>query len=644
MIRRCAQSLFFEDVPITAWCDSKIVLAWLATHPSKWTTFVAHRASEIHENVDATRWRHISTKKNPADIASRGSTINEMKQSTIWWHGPSFLISPLEKAPNEIHALPIETAPEKRKQLKAFHISVPKTNYILEKFEDLNRLLNFTCLVFRWMNKSKGNPMPKEPIGAEEMNKAENHWIRFTQMQHFAHEISKLKTNKSLPRGSMLIKLSPFIDNEGILRMNRRVVNAELLNQKTAIILPPKSRLVILIIRNAHEHQAKHGGVQLTLRSLRNRFWIIHARSQVNKLIRRCISCYRSKKYLITQKMADLPPFRTLPARPFTFTGCDFAGPFQIKLNETRNASTTKGYVALFICLTTKAVHLEVVADMSTAEYIMALENFIARRGIPSLMYTDNGTNLVGGEKEIQMLHNQFMSQTNAVTRLFSAKRIKFKRIPARASHMGGIWERAVGLMKCHLTRVMKNTKLTTRRFDHVLKQIECSLNSRPLWAVTSDADDIEVITPAHFFNFEPINTLPRPDIGHIKMNRLDQYQYLHRLYQDFWKGWSKEYLDQLQMRQKWHTERPNIKIGSIVVISDDNLPPSRWSLGRVVATYPAKDGLIRVVDVKCGDSILKRPIHRLGLLPLLENDQLNATNTAAFNEGENVEEFSTVL
>lgn len=208
---------------------------------------------------------------------------------------------------------------------------------------------------------------------------------------------------------------------------------------------------------------------------------------------------------------------------------------------------------------------------------------------------------------------------------------------------MGGIWERAVGLMKCHLSRVMKNTKLTTRRFDHVLKQIECSLNSRPLWAITSNADDIEIITPSHFFNFEPINNLPRPDLGHIKMNRLDQYQYLHRLYQDFWKGWSKEYLDQLQTRQKWHSERPNIKIGSIVVISDDNLPPSRWSLGRVVATYPAKDGLIRVVDVKCGDSILKRSVHRLGLLPILENDELNASHPMASNAGENVEEFSTI-
>lgn len=648
LVRKCANALAMDGIPIVVWCDSKIVLAWLATHPSKWATFVAHRTSEIHENIDASCWRYVPTKQNPADIASRGTSITEIKQSSLWWQGPSFLSEPSATIPNQDFELPLATAPEKCKQTKSFHINLPKENYVLEKFESLNGLLHFTALALRLRDKIKGQPMPTGPIVAEEMNKAESHWIRLIQLQYFGLEISKLKSNRGLPNRSPLMNLNPFVDADGILRMNGRVQNVELIQQTKAVILPSKSHFVFLVIRDAHENQVNHGGVQLTLRAIRNRYWVIHARSQVNKMISRCIVCFRAKKRLLTQKMANLPLFRTVPARPFTFTGCDFAGPFQIKVSESRKATTTKGYVALFICLTTKAVHLEVAGDLSMAEYVMAFENFVARRGTPSEMYTDNGTNLVGGEREIRILHEQFMSQTNQLTRLFAAKRIKFKRIPARASHMGGIWERAVGLMKYHLTRVMKNTKLTTRRFDHVLKQIECSLNSRPLWAVTHNADDIEVITPSHFFNFEPINTLPRPDISHVKMNRLDQYQYLHRLYLDFWKSWSKEYVELLQTRQKWQVKQPNIKIGNIVVISDDNLPPSRWSLGRVVATYPGKDGSIRVVDVKCGNTILKRPIHRLGLLPILENDQynnqLNASKVPASNGGENVDDFSSFI
>lgn len=239
------------------------------------------------------------------------------------------------------------------------------------------------------------------------------------------------------------------------------------------------------------------------------------------------------------------------------------------------------------------------------------------------MLYTDNGTNFIGGAKEIKNFYEQLFSQNNAFLKLLAIKNIEFKTIPARASHMAGIWERSVGLVKYHLRRTLKETKLNMRQFDHVLKQIEACLNSRPLWALSSEGDDIEVLTPSHFTNFQAINTLPRPDITHIKLNRLDQYQYLYRLYCDFWKTWSAEYLHQLQPRPKWSAEHPNAGVGQIVLISEDNLPPSRWLVGTITAVYPAKDGLVRVVDVRCGKSTLRRPIHRLALLPILENNQI---------------------
>lgn len=143
---------------------------------------------------------------------------------------------------------------------------------------------------------------------------------------------------------------------------------------------------------------------------------------------------------------------------------------------------------------------------------------------------------------------------------------------------MAGIWERSVGLVKYHLRRTLKDTKLNAGQFDHVLKQIEACLNSRPLWALSSESDDIEVLTPSHFTNFQAINTLPRPDISHIKLNRLDQYQYLYRLYCDFWKAWAAEYLHQLQPRPKWNKEHENAGIGQIVLIAEDSLPSKGWA------------------------------------------------------------------
>lgn len=250
--------------------------------------------------------------------------------------------------------------------------------------------------------------------------------------------------------------------------MNGRVGNAECMQQKISIILPSNSKFVLLIIRHAHEIQSLHGGVQLTLRTLRERFWII--------------ICYRNKKLLLQQQMAELPSYRTQQARPFTSVGCDYAGPYNIKRSDNRNATTSKGYIVLFICLTTKALHLELASDITTAEFVTVLENFIARRGIPTTINTDNGTNLRGANGEIRKLHAQMLAQTNALTCMLASNRITFKQIPAKASHIAGIWERSIGLVKYHLKRVLKDTELTARRFDHVLKQIECCLNSRPLW------------------------------------------------------------------------------------------------------------------------------------------------------------------
>lgn len=157
----------------------------------------------------------------------------------------------------------------------------------------------------------------------------------------------------------------------------------------------------------------------------------------------------------------------------------------------------------------------------------------------------------------------------------------------------------------------------------------------RPLWAVSTEVDDGEVLTPSHFFNFQPINTLPKPDVSHIQLNRLSQYQYLHRLYIDFWKSWSKDYLTQLQPRSKWQKSHENLKKGQVVIVSDDNAPPSRWKIGRIVEAFPGKDGLVRTVDVSCGGHILKRPIHKLGLLPIIDNE---VEQVQPFNAGENVE------
>lgn len=616
---RITKALHINDFSVHAWTDSQVVLSWLAAHPSKWSVFVANRTSEIQEILPFQHWLHIPTKQNPADITSRGMCMNELKDSSLWWHGPQFLMQSGSDWNKTINILDENEIPEHK---RAIHVVNTNENETLMRHSDYNKLLRFTALIEKWHDKSKGeNVTFKTPLSATNMNRAEMRWIKIVQRDHFQSELKLLKGRKEVSAQSLLSKLNPFLDENGLIRMNGRVNNNDIEKQKTAIILPAESHFTKLLIRSVHSN-ALHGGVQLTLRALRECFWIIHARNAVKSIIHKCIICIRFNKSLLKQKMAELPCIRTQPARPFAFTGCDYAGYFEIKLSERRNAPYVKGYIALFICLTTKAIHLELVCSLTTSEFIMAFENFIARRGIPDEFHSDNGTTFIGAAKEIKRLHDQWFTQNNEITKFFADKRIRFKTIPARASHMGGIWERSVGLVKSHLYRVLKDVKLTTRHFDHLLKQIEACVNSRPLWAMSSEADDIEVLTPSHFYNFQSITTLPKPDVSHLPLNRLDQYQYLYRLYTDFWNSWTREYLHQLQPRSKWTSTKTNVSLGQVVIIADDNLPPSHWKLGKIVAVYPGKDQLVRTVDVRSNGTVLKRPIHKLVVLPVADEGE----------------------
>lgn len=600
-----------------------------------------------------THWAHIATNQNPADLGTRGLSLHELAESKLWWHGPHFLSQPGSNWLLPIELMEEQTLPERLKSL-CVQVMHSEANYVLERISDFNRLLRFTVLAKRWLTRSKNKEQSlKNPITAEEMELAETQWVKTIQAEHFSNEIAALRNNTSLPSKSQLMPLNPYLDEDGICRMNGRVRNEEFRAQSTAIILPSKHEFVDRLIREYHSYNACHGGVQLTLGTLRDKYWIIHGRRTVKRVIGKCIPCFRSKKNLMNQKMGNLPLVRTQANKPFAFVGCDFAGPFNMKVSERRNATFAKGYIALFVCLSTTAIHLEVADNLSSAEFVMVLEDFISKRGVPIEFHSDNGTNFVGAKREVEELYDQFFNQNNEVAMLFARKRITFKNIPARASHMGGIWERSVGLVKTHLHRVLGDVKLTARRFGRVLNKIEAAVNSRPLWALTADGDDAKALTPSHFYSFETINTLPKPDISHLPVNRLDQYQYLYRLHLDFWKLWSKEYIFKLQPRAKWATEHPNILVGQTVIIHDDATPPSHWKLGIVTATYPGTDNLVRVADVKTacvrdgtgkGKSedlevtfnILRRPIHKLGLFSIIDNE---IDRLPPINAGQDVED-----
>ena len=315
--------------------------------------------------------------------------------------------------------------------------------------------------------------------------------------------------------------------------------------------------------------------------------------------------------------MGNLPEVRVSQRRAFLNVGLDYGGPFNLKMS--RNI-TTKGYICLFVCLSTKAVHLEVAVDLSSKAFLNCLKRFIARRGKCINIYSDNGSNFVGARNELQELsallrnkHHQSQTENYA-----TSKNIQWHFIPAYAPHMGGIWEAGIRSVKTHLKKVIGYTLLTYEEFYTVLVEIEACLNSRPLTPISTDPTDFTALTPGHFLIGTALTSIIQPDVQDVPSNRLTRYELLNKFEQIFWTRWRNEYLSSLQARYKWKSKSPNkeLNVGTMDILKDDKLPPKYWKIGRIVELHKGKDNHVRVASVKIVDGIDKRNLNKICVLP----------------------------
>ncbi|GBM41467.1 hypothetical protein AVEN_169622-1 [Araneus ventricosus] len=171
--------------------------------------------------------------------------------------------------------------------------------------------------------------------------------------------------------------------------------------------------------------------------------------------------------------------------------------------------------------------------------------------------------------------------------------------------------------MKFHLRRAIGAQILIYEEFSTFLVQIEACLNSRPLVPVSSDPDDLSVITPANFLIGSTLDAIPERDVTNFTIPLADRWKLVQQISQSFWKRWSSEYITQFQRRSKWQRPHYNLRVNDIVLIKDDNLPPLKWRMGRVVQTFPGSDNQVRVVKLKTQRGVMKRPIHKLCVLPV---------------------------
>ncbi|XP_022801248.1 uncharacterized protein LOC111338948 [Stylophora pistillata] len=629
----------------TFWTDSTCVLRYIENKDKRFQIFVANRVSAILDQSTAEQWRYVEGTLNPADEASRGMTVDELLINERWKQGPPFMKKTEQFWPQRPESLGevFDNDPEVKKAAETF---ASKTNvtyhYIgnaIEKISSWSRLKRVIAWILRYKdilrNRSQHGNTNKTiklqldnstitPLSVSEVDEAEIEILKYVQKQTFKDELASLNgvrdvtqgraNRNNLKKNSTIYKLDPVLEN-GLLRVGGRLEHAPIENDaKHPIILPKKHHVTKLIIEYFHRASA-HSGIEYTLSLIRTKYWILGARSSVRNIIHTCFSCRRRQAPVMQQKMASLPRDRVTPSKPpFTYVGVDLFGPFTVR----RGRTTVKRYGALFTCLTIRAVHIEIVHSMDAESFINATRRFIARRGRPEEIRSDNGGNFVKGEKELRKAVQEW--NQNQIHEFLLQQEIKWTFNPPAASHHGGVWERCIRTVRKVMKALLKQQVLDDEGLSTLMCEVESIVNGRPITKVSDNAKDLNALTPNHLLLLRAGTTIP-PGVfckdDNYGCRRWRQVQYLSNV---FWRRWTREYLPSLQQRQKWNKPLLNLPVNDIVLLLDENLPRSVWPLGRVLEVYHnQKDGLVHSAKIKTRTCELVRPIDKIVLLETAE-------------------------
>uniref|UniRef100_UPI0009B3E70D uncharacterized protein LOC109953346 n=1 Tax=Monopterus albus TaxID=43700 RepID=UPI0009B3E70D len=430
----------------------------------------------------------------------------------------------------------------------------------------------------------------------DELDQAKDVILKVAQQSAFANELSALRTNKSIPISSPLGKLNPTLENNLIIVGGRLKYSNLTPVEKNPIILPKDSHISLLLTRYHHE-RVKHQGRHLTEGAIRAAgLWILGRKQLINSVLHKCVTCRKLRGKQQEQRMADLPPERLKVCPPFTYVGLDVFGPWSVTTRRTRGGQAeSKRWAIMFSCMSSRAVHIEVIESMDTSSCINALRRFFALRGPAKQLKSDCGTNFIGTSKELGM--------DKTMQRYLSEQGCTWEFNPPHASHMGGSWERMIGIARRILDSMLlqQNTQLTHEVLCTLMAEVTAIINARPLTPVSSDPENPFILSPSMLLT-QKVGV--SPPLGNFSDKDLytKQWRQVQALANQFWTRWRKEYLHLLQLRQKWTAVRRNLQVGDLVLLRDKQTARNCWPMARITATFPGNDGHVRKVELKITD------------------------------------------
>lgn len=619
-IREVADKLRIPNDQIYAYTDSMITLGYLTNETKRFARFISRRVNIALKSLSSDRWFYVSSSENPADIASRRQSI-ETLSSSMWLRGPEHLWQGNYPQNQSVDSDLPETIPSST-TLQTIKHDASFLTTLSQRYSSLIKLTGVLKTILTWSYlfrkaKKRSDIVPDPNNLPPSLRDALKLLLLDAQSESFP-PLSDLSKQEHF----YLRSLSPYYDDNGLIRVGGRLTNSNLsYENKFPILLPRDHPLTKLIIEH-HHAQVRHQGRSITLSALRlSGYFIPKASLTLRRIIKSCVMCRKLRAPLEHQRMADLPQDRLESVPPFTNVGIDVFGPYSISdgANTRRNSANKKCWALLLVCLNSRAVHIEPLPHLDISSMKNALRRFFCVRGTSKVIRSDRGTNLVGTKNIDESLQA-------AIQRESKDFNVTWILNPPKASHFGGIWERRIQSIKKILDNclgLLGSRILLRDDFYTFLQECTCILNNTPLWEISADPNDPLPLTPSMLLNLRddiPVDdqSYGEEDLGAYGSKRWKRVQYLSH---QFWTRWRCDYLQTLQRRSKWTTPTRSLKPGDVVLMKDVAKKRYEWPIARISSVNTSSDGLVRSVDLVTSSKSpgitrkLTRPITELCLL-----------------------------
>lgn len=609
----------YDEMKITRtcyWSDSRTVLCWIRSTTARHNVFVGNRIGEILEGSSVGDWRWVPTQLNAADAATRSSNSS----INLWLNCSGFLFDsesnwPVQSWSEEREESVMVVCPEEPEAING----LPN----ITRFSSWYRLIRSTAAILFLIRFKRHGGI--KGITIADIRLAQELWIKKAQRDLFPEELRDLQNGGSVSKKKDLYQLSPELDEKGIVVMKGRLKKANLSKKvKNPPILHSKHPYVKLLIE-WHHRIGQHWGQERIMNELRKHAWIINCRIALKQCKAECITCRKRSAVPVPPEMGQLPEARVVEGcYPFEHTGVDYFGPLLVR--ERR--STVKRWGVIFTCLKTRAVHLDIAHSLETSDFLNVLVRFINLRAKPEHLWSDNGTNFVGAERELREKLKEWKKNQKFITDL-QVREIEWHFLPPASPHMAGSHERLILDVKKLLKTMLKEAHPTEEVLRTFLCEVTGIMNSRPITVVSVDPEDLRALTPNDLLNIPCVVGQSITGLYDESAKYRKSWEQAQQLSRTFWNRWKIEYLPWLARRKKWFEKVDPIQEGDLVLVVEDNAPRSAWKMGKIVKTYRAEDKQVRFFDVEiaCVDpndpskkvkkTVLKRPAVKVAPLGL---------------------------